>query len=498
VNRLLPTLAAAAARGDPRPDAALLARFRADRDDAAFAALVARHAPAVRAACRVWLRNPDDVDDAAQATFFVLARRAETVHDGAAVGGWLLRVAENVARRLGKQARPLAVLPIHLPARDLPPPDDLGDALAEEVARLPEKYRRPIQLCHLAGLTTAAAADRLGVPRNTVLTRLSRAREILRRRLTARGAVPVLAAAVAARGVAPGWVLASTRAALDFSAGAVPAGVDGGRAAVAAGEIVQAMMWNKIKVAAAAALVATAVFGFVAGRWASADGGRDQPAAPRPAAPPLAVAAKVPDPAPAPGRRREAVVRMPAGKFVKDVDVPPYGHARLTWIYDDDRVAGLIEVSVMGVEAELTTDAEISMSKNGTIYGVLNSARLVRLTLSEGKEFGAYKPYLAFLPVAEPLVTEVLTDLPFSYQVRTSGDRLVIQNFRALLAGPNPLGKAGGIAVGGYGAILGGFQAIGVAVEGTYANADAAGKDGPKKPDGFKFKRAAAPPAGDE
>ena len=502
MNRILPTLAAAAARGDPRPDADLLARFRSHRDEAAFAALVARHAPAVRAVCRNWLRCPADVDDATQATFLILARRADTVRDGAALGGWLYRVAENVARRLRKQAKPLVALPAELPAREILPPDDLDGALAEEVARLPEKYRRPIQLCYFAGLTAAAAADRLGVPRNTVLTRAARAREILRRRLTARGAAPVVAVTAMSRGVAPGWVAATTRAAVDWSAGGVPAGGNGSRAVSAAGEVVQAMLWNKIKAAAATALVATAVLGFVAGRWASADGGKDHAAAPRLPilghAPPAAAKDPAPDPdaKPAPGRRREAVIRMPAGTFVKEVDVPPYGHGRLTWTYEDDRVTGLIEVSVMGVEVELETEAEIAMSRNGTIYGVLNSAKLTHFRLPDGQDLGELREYLTFLPVAEPLITEVLTDLPFSYQCRVSGDRLVIQNFRALLAGPNPLGKAGALALDEVGVVVGGFQAIGVAVEGTYTNADAK-KDVPKKA-GFKFKRTTSRPAGDE
>src|SRR6185312_8415770 len=83
---------------DARPDGELLQRFLADGDEVAFAVLVARHTPTVRAACRCWLRSAADIDDAAQATFFVLVRRAASIRDPAALPRWLYRVAENVAR----------------------------------------------------------------------------------------------------------------------------------------------------------------------------------------------------------------------------------------------------------------------------------------------------------------------------------------------------------------------------------------------------------------
>ena len=66
------------------------------------------------------------------------------------------------------------------------------------------------------------------------------------------------------------------------------------------------------------------------------------------------------------GRRREAVIRLPLGTFVKEVDAAPYGHGRLTWIYEEDRVLGLVEGFVLGGEFELATEAEISLSSTGT------------------------------------------------------------------------------------------------------------------------------------
>ena len=86
---------------DARSDAELLTQFRQTRDEVAFAILVARHTPAIRAVCRSWLRSAADIDDAAQATFLVLVQRLDSIREPAALAAWLYRVANNVARRLG-------------------------------------------------------------------------------------------------------------------------------------------------------------------------------------------------------------------------------------------------------------------------------------------------------------------------------------------------------------------------------------------------------------
>jgi hypothetical protein len=143
----------------------------------------------------------------------------------------------------------------------------------------------------------------------------------------------------------------------------------------------------------------------------------------------------------------------------------------------------------MGFEFELATEAEYSLSSNGTIYGLLTGVHVNRLRVPDGKEFAELKPYVGLLPIAEPLVNEVLVDLPFSYQFRVQGDRLVISNFRMLLAGPNPLGKLGGLmAQGGQDkplAALAYFQALGAAIEGTYSAPEARERSGPSKKASF-------------
>ncbi len=107
--------------------------------------------------------------------------------------------------------------------------------------------------------------------------------------------------------------------------------------------------------------------------------------------------------------------------------------------------------------------------------------------MPDGKDFESLKPYVGLVSVAEPLINDVMVDLPFSYQFRVQGDRLVISNFRMLLAGPNPLGKLGGLMAARGGQeeagvqVLAYFQALGTAIEGTYVAPDAKEKTAPHK-----------------
>ncbi len=192
--------------------------------------------------------------------------------------------------------------------------------------------------------------------------------------------------------------------------------------------------------------------------------------------------AKVEEAKPTTGRRREAVIKMPVGTFVKDMDVGQYGSGRLTWTFEDDKVYGTIEANVMGVEVELKTEAEFSMSSSGTIYGIVTGFELTHVKIGAGGELGEIAEYAKFVKLAEPLINEMFTDLPFSYQFRMSGDKLTILNYRALLAGPNPLGKLGGVVGGGDSglAVLAGFQGFAIAIEGTYTAGEAEPRGKPK------------------
>jgi RNA polymerase sigma-70 factor (ECF subfamily) len=185
--------AARPAAGSPG-DADLLRRFAADGCEEAFAALVGRHGPLVLSVCRRVLGNVPDAEDAFQATFLVLARRAGSIARPERLGNWLFGVASRVALKARgslrrRQAREKQVrLPDPFSAPVAPSADDdLAAVLREELGCLPEKYRAAVGLCYLEGKTNAEAASLLRWPTGTVKGRLARARELLRSRLASRG-----------------------------------------------------------------------------------------------------------------------------------------------------------------------------------------------------------------------------------------------------------------------------------------------------------------------
>ncbi len=152
-------------------DGQLLERFLARGDEAAFAALVRRHGPMVLGTCRAVLRDPNDVEDAFQATFLVLICKARAIRGGDALGTWLHRVAHRIALQAGAEAarrRTCERLAAGLRNGDRPR-DELGDetrqVLHEELARLSEKYRLPLLLCDLEGKSYAQAATELKLGR---------------------------------------------------------------------------------------------------------------------------------------------------------------------------------------------------------------------------------------------------------------------------------------------------------------------------------------------
>ncbi len=194
-------------------DAILLERFVSRREEAAFGALVDRYGPLVQRVCRRVLHNEHDVEDVFQATFLVLARRAEGLAWSESVGGWLGSVAHRLAlgarsdlsrqhRRemaisglSGKGAGSHLSVPEGVPDRFHPLGDpfieierrEAAGLVREELLRLPEKYRSPVVLCYIEGQTHAEAARQLGYPAGSLSRRLKRAGALLRRRLIQRG-----------------------------------------------------------------------------------------------------------------------------------------------------------------------------------------------------------------------------------------------------------------------------------------------------------------------
>lgn len=253
---------AALDRGGPDPtDAELLDRFVARRDAAAFEAIVRRHGPMVFGVCRRILLNEADAEDAFQATFLVLVRKAPSVRPRSQLGNWLYGVAHNTALKAKAMSRKRRAKERESASARPGPADErwarLQELLDEELSRLPHKYRVPIVLCDLQGQPLKEAALHLGWPQGTVASRLSRGRNLLARRLSRRG--------LAVSGGGLGVLLAQTAA----SAGVPPALVNSTlevvprlaaslQVAALAEGVVKAMFLTKLKVVTAVLVVVAA------------------------------------------------------------------------------------------------------------------------------------------------------------------------------------------------------------------------------------------------
>jgi RNA polymerase sigma factor (sigma-70 family) len=158
----------AAARELATPDSELLQRYLAWRDEAAFAALVERHGPMVLGVCRSVLRQRQDAEDAFQATFVVLASRADSIRRRDGLASWLHGVARRVALKARAAGTRRKVLEAKAPptSAEVMPDEltwsELREILHAELAALPEHFREPLVLCYLEGLTQEEAARRLG------------------------------------------------------------------------------------------------------------------------------------------------------------------------------------------------------------------------------------------------------------------------------------------------------------------------------------------------
>jgi len=179
-------------------DVELVERFAAG-DSEAFTVLVGRHAPTVFGVCRRISGNVADADDAFQATFLLLIRKAGSLRHPDRLAGWLHGVARRIALKAhSRRFRKAKSLSEDVPDRSLSDevlPAELRSALDEAIEALPDRYRIPILLCHLQGLSYADVAARIGCAEGTIGARLSRARRMLRRRLERGGFAPAITAA---------------------------------------------------------------------------------------------------------------------------------------------------------------------------------------------------------------------------------------------------------------------------------------------------------------
>ncbi|HEV3263187.1 MAG TPA: sigma-70 family RNA polymerase sigma factor [Gemmataceae bacterium] len=266
MNRLLDQLRRAAlnSAGQRLTDGQLVECFITQRDEAAFEALVRRHGPMVLGVCRRVIGNPHDADDAFQATFLVLVRKAASIRPREAVGNWLYGVAHRtaleargrLARRRAKE-RQVEVMP----QPEVEPDElwrDLQPLLDHELSRLPDKYRLPVVLCDLEGRSRQEVARQLAIPAGTLSSRLATARQTLARRL-ARHGLAVSGASLAAlfggsgasAGVPAVLLVSTTKAAMLMAAGqAAAAGIVSVKVAALTEGVLKTMLLAKLKTTA--------------------------------------------------------------------------------------------------------------------------------------------------------------------------------------------------------------------------------------------------------
>jgi RNA polymerase sigma factor (sigma-70 family) len=274
VNEIIEHLRGVALRnGAGSTDEQLLEGFLSHRDETALAALVRRHGPMVWGVCRRVLHNHHDAEDAFQATFLVLVRKAASIASRELLANWLYGVAYQTAlkarataARRGTRERQVT---------DMPEPEvvernlwhDLQPILDQELSALPDKYRAPIILCDLQGKTRKEAARQLGCPEGTVAGRLARARVMLAKRLAKHGLAVsggvlavVLSQKAASAGLPISVVSSTIKAASCIAAGpTVAAGAISAKVAALTEGVLQAMRTTKLKIATGFLFVASTV-----------------------------------------------------------------------------------------------------------------------------------------------------------------------------------------------------------------------------------------------
>jgi RNA polymerase sigma factor (sigma-70 family) len=267
-------------------DGQLLDRFLTQRDEDAFTGLVVRHGPMVLAVCRRLLGNAHDAEDAFQATFLVLARKAAALRTHPLLGGWLHGVAYRTSlkarsMRARRRARERPASPraaVEATGRES---DEMLGYLDHELTRLPDKYRLPVVLCELEGRSRKEVAGRLHIPEGTLSSRLAYAKKLLAKRLAryGAGALAALLSRDALAACVPSPLLQATaQAALRTVAGeSLRAGAISAQVVTLTEGVLKAMLVSKLKTVWGVALVVLVGAGAVGltyrTAWAQGRGG---------------------------------------------------------------------------------------------------------------------------------------------------------------------------------------------------------------------------------
>jgi RNA polymerase sigma factor (sigma-70 family) len=257
-------------------EAELWERYVHHRDEAAFEALVRRHGPMVLGVCRRILRNEQDAEDAFQATFLVLVRRAASLRSPRALANWLHGVARRTAlearRAAAKRRLKEGALQQRITLAEAPH-DDFRPLLDHELGQLAEKYRIAVVLCDLEGKTRKEAARQLGWAEGTVASRLARGRGLLAKRLARRGFAGALMAAALSQEAAPACVppalvVSTIKTGCGAAIGAPAQGLLSGTVAALTEGVLKSMLLSKVKSALVVVLI-IAFVGLSAGTWIS-------------------------------------------------------------------------------------------------------------------------------------------------------------------------------------------------------------------------------------
>jgi RNA polymerase sigma factor (sigma-70 family) len=317
-------------------DGQLLQRLSSVRDggaQAAFTALVERHGPMVLGVCREVLGDSPDLHDAFQATFLVLFRKAGSVRNADSVASWLHGVAFRVARRAKADAfrrrvfeRRGAEMGALRSDRAAEPPESWTE-LHEEIARLPQRYREPLVLCYLEGMTTQAVAQRLRCPKGTILSRLSRGRDRLRDRLVRRGLAPPASLVTRARPpeTAPARVpepllSATVMLVTRLLEKSTPAGLVSASVVSLAEGTLRAMLWTKLTMGGLVGLaLATLVIGAEAALYQETTNAGGRAPSQQAASEPVAPVARSSDAAKLTGSSGAVVVSLPLRAELHDL-----------------------------------------------------------------------------------------------------------------------------------------------------------------------------------
>ncbi len=270
VNDFIRRLVVSELRGTA--DAELLGRFLTARDEAAFTAVVCKHGPMVYRVCRGVLRNTADAEDAAQATFLVLAQKAASVHKYNSLPSWLHGVALRTARKLRasiarRQVREGRAAAPGVAAEDLTV-REAAELLHTELEKLPARYKAPLVLCYLQGKTHDEAAAELGWTVAAFRGRLERARNKLRDRLTRRGvgfgAAPLMGLLLEGRPELPATFFGKTaQASVATAREAVARSLVSSTASHLAQEVIRSMSFPFLKLTGAFVVAAA----LAAGGW---------------------------------------------------------------------------------------------------------------------------------------------------------------------------------------------------------------------------------------